>query len=298
MKWIVLALTLLLAGFLLVTQTDFLDSLRGTPGTGPGETNTGVKTTEAVSHAPSGNTQSPASAPLLPPVLDVDLGDGVIMQFVLLPPGEFRMGSPGGNEKPLHMVMISNPFYIGKHEVTQAQWEKLMGNNPSRFRGPNLPVSNVTWFDCQDFIARLKERWDGSLGLKRVSLPTEAQWEYACRAGTMTEYVHGDKASGLEAYAWYAQNSGGTPHPVGTRRPNDWGIYDMNGNVWEWCQDVFEGYPTERVTDPAGPKSGADRVLRGGSWNCKADVCRSAYRANLGPTMRLVFNGFRVVIAP
>ena len=188
------------------------------------------------------------------------------------------MGSNGGHdhEKPVHTVRISTPFYLGQYEVTQGQWQAIMGDNPSRFRGDvKLPVESVSWEDVQEFIRRLNTREGGS----RYRLPTEAEWEYAARAGTTTAYSFGDDPGRLGDYAWFADNAGDRTHPVGQKNPNPWGLYDMHGNVWEWVQDWHGAYAAGAAVDPAGPSSGSNRVNRGGGWNGDAVYCRSARRS-------------------
>lgn len=215
------------------------------------------------------------------------------MEFVLIPAGEFMMGSRNGlsNEEPGHRVQISQPFYLGKYEVTQGQWEAMMGSNPSDFKGdPNRPVETVSWDGAQAFIQKLNEQ-------ERVTtyrLPTEAEWEYAARAGSTTAYSFGDDPMQLREYAWYHNNSNNTTHPVGQLKPNAWGLYDMHGNVWEWAQDWYGDYPSEPVTDPTGPTKGADRVLRGGSWYDDARGCRATIRNNSSPVDHGYFLGFRL----
>jgi formylglycine-generating enzyme required for sulfatase activity len=206
----------------------------------------------------------------------------VQMEFVLIPAGEFMMGSPDGDknaygdEKPRHKVTISQPFYLGKYEVTQAQWEVVMGNNPSRFKGWNNPVEWVTWDEIQEFIKKLNQKAGGN----KYRLPTEAEWEYAARAGTTSRYSFGDEAGALGRYAWYDSNSGDTTHPVGQKEPNGWGLYDMHGNVFERVQDWYSEkyYSGSPATDPQGPSSGTGRVFRSGSWDADARFCRSAFR--------------------
>jgi len=224
------------------------------------------------------------------PAESVDLGGGVRIELVLIRPGSFMMGSDSGNgdEKPVHKVTLTQPFHLGKFKVTQEQWQAVMGSNPSNFKGPKLPVENLSWDDCQGFMAKLQEK----TGRKFV-LPTEAQWEYACRAGTT-----GDYAGNLDAMAWYNQNSGGTTHPVGQKQPNAWGLYDMHGNVWEWCRDWYGNYPGGSVTDPTGPPQGSLRVIRGGCWGFVAGYCRSAFRGRIDPGIRYVDLGFRLALAP
>ncbi len=215
-------------------------------------------------------------------------------EMVSLPGGEFAMGSEDySDEQPPHRVRVS-PFSIGKYPVTQAQWKAVMGesNNPSRFQGDDLPVEKVSWDDVQEFLEKLGNGF---------RLPTEAEWEYAARGGTTTAYSFGDDASQLGEYAWFSDNSQGKTHPVGKKRPNPFGLYDMHGNGWEWCSDWYSsGYYGEcekqgTVIDPQGPKSGSNRVFRGGGWSNIAVVCRSAYRYFDSPGDRSDHLGFRLV---
>ncbi|MCE2486014.1 MAG: formylglycine-generating enzyme family protein [Desulfurellaceae bacterium] len=220
------------------------------------------------------------------------------MEFVLIEPGTFEMGSPETeawrvSDERLHRVMLSQPFYLGKYEVTQGQWQAVMGSNPSLFAcGATCPVENVSWEDTQAFIAALNRQE----GVEKYRLPTEAEWEYAARAGTQTAYHFGDDASQLGAYAWYGDNVDyeNLIHPVGQKRPNAWGLYDMHGNVQEWVQDWYGGYPHGAVTDPRGPSSGARRVDRGGSWFNSARQCRAADRGDSSPGYRNGDLGFRL----
>jgi formylglycine-generating enzyme required for sulfatase activity len=216
------------------------------------------------------------------------------MQFALIPAGEFQMGSISGydNERPVHTVRISKPFYLGHHEVTQGQWEAVMGNNPSRFKGDaNRPVETVSWEEVQKFIEKLNAKEGGT----KYRLPTEAEWEYTARAGSTTAYSFGDDSGQLSKYAWFGANAGNTTHPVGQLQPNAWGLYDMYGNVWEWVQDWYGAYAAEPVTDPQGPASGSGRVIRGGSWRDDAGYCRSAYRGSDAPGYRYDHLGFRLL---
>ncbi len=199
------------------------------------------------------------------------------------------MGDSRIRDATPHRVSITRGFEMGKYEVTQAQWEKVMGDNPSRFKGANLPVENVSWDDVQKFIHALNARNDGYV----YRLPTEAEWEYACRAGTA-----GDFAGSLDEMGWYMSNSGSQTHPVGTKKPNAWGLYDMHGNVLQWCQDWYGDYPGGKVVDPQGPGSGSNRVIRGGSWGSDATNCRSAARHRYSPDNRAAGLGFRLVRAP
>jgi formylglycine-generating enzyme required for sulfatase activity len=218
------------------------------------------------------------------------------IEFMLIPPGSFMMGSTNGgdDEKPVHQVTIKYSYYIGRFEVTQAQWQSVMGNNPSSFKGDladpyiKLPVESVSWDDTQNFINKLNEGNDGF----RYRLPTEAEWEYACRAGTTGAY-----AGNLSQMAWFAENSENRTHTVGQKQPNAWGLFDMHGNVWEWCQDWYDAYPTGPVTDPQGASSGSGRVFRGGNWYSYGRYCRSAFRSS-APTAASYAFGFRVVLAP
>ncbi len=182
------------------------------------------------------------------------------------------------SEKPQHRVRITKPFYLGKYLVTQEQWQAVMGNNPSEFKGPKNPVERVSWDDCQKFLEKLNAKIGTQRG--KFVLPTEAQWEYACRAGSTTRYCFGDDESGLGEYAWYYANSEKKTHPVGEKKPNAWGLYDMHGNVQESCQDWYDdGYYAKSPTDdPTGPAMDTDHVLRGGSWRRPASDCRSASR--------------------
>jgi formylglycine-generating enzyme required for sulfatase activity len=232
--------------------------------------------------------------------LTVDLGRGVKLEMALIPAGEFLMGSPESDkdayssEKPQHRVRITKPFYLGKYLVTQQQWEAIMGNDPSHFEVMKNPVEQVSWNDCQQFLDKLNAKPHPGGG--KFRLPTEAQWEYACRAGSTTRYGYGDDESGLGEYAWYGKNSDNKPHPAGWKRPNAWGLYDMHGNVWEWCADWFDGgyYAHSPADDPPGPATGVDRVLRGGCWSDQAAFCRSARRYFDGPRGRSASLGLRI----
>ena len=196
-------------------------------------------------------------------------------------------------EKPAHKVTITTPFYIGKYEVMQEQYQQVMGANPSQIKGRALPVETVSWDDAQDFIKKASQ----STG-QPLRLTTEAEWEYACRAGTKTAYYTGDEEEDLDRAGWCDKNSNSTTHPVGGKVANAWGVYDMHGNVWEWCQDwYFEAYKPEPTVDPQGPAHGYLRVFRGGSrFNSPRD-CRSACRDELLPDLRGIDGGFRVVVS-
>jgi len=210
-------------------------------------------------------------------------------------------------ESPAHAVTLTKAFYLGRFEVTQEQYAQVMGTNPSSFKGPNLPVEGmVSWDDAKDFcrkastiLSRDRKGAVGPLADARGSefrLPTEAEWEFACRAGTTTAYYSGDTEADLGRAAWYGANCNGTTHPVGQKEPNAWGLYDMHGNVWEWCEDWYEEYPIGAATDPKGPATGTARVLRGGSWSSNPAICRAAFRISGDPVSRINYVGFRVVV--
>jgi formylglycine-generating enzyme required for sulfatase activity len=213
------------------------------------------------------------------------------MKLVLIPPGEFTMGEGG----EAHRVTITKPFYLGKYEVTQEEWEQVMLGSLSSFKGPTNPVENVTWNDCQDFLKKLGEKCGLPQGSYR--LPTEAQWEYACRAGSTSLWFFGDSELGLNEYGWYKDNSEQKTHPVGGKKPNAWGLFDMHGNVWEWCADWFgqDYYKASLGSDPMGPPSGSRRVYRGGSWSNGGGGCRSADRCGDEPDRRGTYLGLRVL---
>ncbi|MDD2716660.1 MAG: SUMF1/EgtB/PvdO family nonheme iron enzyme [Candidatus Wallbacteria bacterium] len=230
----------------------------------------------------------------------ITLAPGVVMDFVWIPAGNFTMGSPtsevgrNADEGPQHIVTITQGFYLGKYEVTQAQWQAVMGNNPSYFQGAsypnsgNLPVEQVSWDDCQSFISSLEVN-----GFGNFRLPTEAEWEYSCRAGTSTAYYWGDNVD--ENCMWYYSNSGQESHDVGTKQSNGWGLYDMLGNVWEWCNDWYGAYSSIATADPAGSSTGSNRVCRSGSWADAASNCRTAARYCSTPEARHYYFGLRVV---
>ena len=230
------------------------------------------------------------------PTRTIDLGGGVKMEFVLIAPGRFLMGSPpdigDGDEKPQHAVTLTQPYYFGKYEVTQRQWQAVMGENPSHFRGADLPVDSVSWMDCQRFLALASSR----SGVRLV-LPTEAQWEYACRAGTTTRWSCGNDEAQLAAYAWIDRNARGATHEVGTVKPNAWGLYDMCGNVAEWCADWYANpYPDGTAVDPRGAASGTARVLRGGNASDIPSSATSAARNCMGPSESTPGTGLRCVL--
>ena len=219
------------------------------------------------------------------------------MKFIHIPAGEFMMGSDEyDSEKPVHKVTISKPFYLGTYPVIQHEWKTVMGNNPSHFKGDDLPVEEVSLADVQEFIRKLNEKE----GTAKYRLPSEAEWEYACRAGTTTKYCFGDSESKLGEHAWYGGSSGGKTHPIGKLKPNPWGLYDMYGNVWERVQDNwhinYNGAPADGSAWEYG--KGSFRVFRGGGWFSYAGFCRSADRSYFDPGNRYGFLGLRLLQEP
>jgi formylglycine-generating enzyme required for sulfatase activity len=199
-------------------------------------------------------------------------------------------------------VTISHDFWIGKYEVTQAEFASVMGTNTSHFTGdPNRPVEKVSFLDASAYCKRLnaRERANGTLPeTYEYRLPTEAEWEYACRAGSTNRFSFGNDVALGDRFAWTAENSGATTHPVGQKEPNAWGLYDMHGNVWEWCQDWFEPYPAAPLTDPTGPATNKYKVFKGGGWNQDLPYGGASSRFMMGPQTGIHFVGFRVVLAP
>ncbi len=232
-----------------------------------------------------------------------DFTNSIGMKFVWIKPGNFTMGSPKEEkerfpEETQHKVTLTKGFYMGVYTVTQEQWQEVMGNNPSVFKGEkNLPVENVSWDDCQEFIKKLREK-----DKKSYRLPSEAEWEYACRAGTTTPFHFGETISTDQANyygdAVYGNGKKGVYRkkttPVGSFPANAFGLYDMHGNVWEWCQDWYGEYPQKEVVDPQGPEKGKFRVLRGGSWYYYPLYCRSAFRLGYVPGRRILNCGCRL----
>ncbi len=213
------------------------------------------------------------------------------LQMVLLPPGTFAMGSPNGNESPQHEVTLSEPFYMSAYEYTWGQWQAVMGGVPPEYRNRwDDPVQNVSWSDCDSLIKQLNRQNVGTF-----RLPTEAEWEYACRAFTDTPYFWGDEVSQLDAYGWYEGNSFGLVKSIGLKLPNTFGLFDIYGNVKEWCEDRYGPYTGLPQVDPQGPASGNERVLRGGSWKSPADACRSAARDHAKQNERVEDAGLRLV---
>jgi len=236
------------------------------------------------------------NVPADPPGAGDAVTNSIGMKLVYVPPGGFTMGSgvdeAGRHEDELqHHVTISRGFYIGATEVTQRQWQRIMGFNRSETKGDDLPASRLSWHHAETFCKKLSQA-EG----RAYRLPTEAEWEYACRAGATGAFAGTGK---LDEMGWHVDNSGERPRPVGGKKPNAWGLYDMHGGVFEWCADFYgRDYPTGAVTDPRGPATGGYRVARGGSWGHFARACRSAARASFNPAYQLDQVGLRVVMEP
>ncbi len=224
------------------------------------------------------------------------------MGLVLIPAGALTMGSPeeeGGRHpnETQHKVTISEPYYLGMFEVTQHEYQKVTGTNPSSIKGAKHPVETLCWEDAVSFCTKLTELPEEKSAGREYRLPTEAEWEYACRSGGETAFSFGDSAELLPEHAWFAENAQNKHHPVGQKKPNQWGLYDMHGNVCEWCDDWYGDYPAGATTDPQGPFRGSDRVIRGGSWVvANKTYIRSAKRFTYVPIDRSVLLGFRVVL--
>ena len=246
----------------------------------------------------------------------------VTIPMVLIPAGTFQMGNTGAclewtpDETLVQTVTISREFYMSKYEVTQKQYQSVMDTNPSYFKGENLPVETVSWYESVAFCNALSQlegltpcytingtnvtcNWEAN----GYRLPTEAEWEYACKAGTSTDFYSGSLTNenctpidaNLDNIAWYCGNANNTTHPVGQKQPNAFGLYDMSGNVWEWCWDWYSSYSSTAVTDPTGASTGSFRVYRGGSWCINAYYCRSACRISYAPNYDNLIIGFRIV---
>ena len=237
-------------------------------------------------------TSAPDSAQAKPPFTQAKVNLIPITNMVPIKAGSFNRQS--------YTVTISRDFWIGKYEVTQAEYGALMGKNPSHFQNrPTAPVEKVTYFDAMSYCTALTqgERQAGRISPEfEYRLPSEAQWEYACRAGTTNLYSFGDEQKEAAQYSWTWENSEETTHPVGLKLPNPWGLYDMHGNVWEWCLDWFGEYPASDTTDPKGDTKGKFKVFRGGGWNNEAQFARSANRFMMAPASGIHFVGFRVVL--
>ena len=246
----------------------------------------------------SANTLSSSASSLSGNALTIPVKNGISIEMVKVEAGSFNMGAtpeminPDTDEKPVHRVTLTNDYYIGKYEVTQALWQAVMGSNPSHFKGDDLPVEQVSWNDCQDFISKLN-----AMTGKRFRLPSEAEWEYAARGGKKSRGYQYSGSNTLGDVAWYEGNSGSKTHAVGTKQPNELGIYDMTGNVYEWCQDWYGSYSSSPQTNPIGVVSGSRRVRRGGCWCYSARDCRTSYRRGNTPDFRYFDLGLRLVLS-
>lgn len=254
------------------------------------KTNQPAKPSGAKRTNSSGATSSAANAKLTLKNLTANM--------VYVSGGTFTMGATSeqgseaeDDEKPVHSVTLSS-FYICKYEVTQALWQAVMGSNPSKWKGDDLPVETVNWDDCQTFIRKLN-----ALTGKNFRLPTEAEWEFAARGGNNSRGYKYAGSNNIGDVAWYDDNSGSKTHVVGTKSPNELGIYDMSGNVWEWCQDWYGSYSSASQTNPTGASSGSCRVLRGGGWSYRARSCRSSFRLISTPDYRNYIRGLRLVLS-
>ena len=251
----------------------------------------GVLTTNASSSVASGASSSGNT-------ITIPVKDGISIDMVRVEAGTFTMGAtpemenPLGDEKPTHQVTLTNDYYIGKYEVTQALWKAVMGKNPSKFKGDNLPVEQVSWNDCQKFISKLN-----NITGKTFRLPTEAEWEYAARGGKKSRGYQYSGSNNLADVAWYTDNSGSKTHAVGSKQANDLGIYDMSGNVYEWCQDWYGNYSSSSQTNSTGANSGSNRVYRGGSCSYTAWCCRSSCRYGNTPVGRFNGLGLRLILS-
>lgn len=249
---------------------------------------------ETSSHVMPPPVETKLTEPALP-TQSLDFGGGVKLDLVSIPAGQFQMGSNDGepNEKPVHTVKITKRFYMGKYAVTQAQYEKIMGGNPSFFKGADCPVETVSFVQAEQFCAKA-----GRLSGRIVRLPTEAEWEYACRAGTATKFNTGNDEAALGLAAWYKDNSGSKTHPVGQKQPNAWGLFDMHGNVAQWCLDYYslEFYANSPVENPRCPSAYALRVLRGSSFTDTPPVSRPTARKWYNSDLGYRTFGFRIVV--
>jgi formylglycine-generating enzyme required for sulfatase activity len=242
-----------------------------------------------------------AAVAALPPTAEIKLPslvNSIGMEMKLLHAGTFVMGAAQDQGDDVrHAVTLTRRFYLGVHEVTNAQWRRVMGQVPSKWTDDDLPVEQVTWIEAVEFCEKLSALPEERMLGRVYRLPTEAEWEFACRAGTTARRSFGDdRSKDLDKHAWCAENAGGRTHPVGQKLPNPFGFFDMYGNVWEWCSDWYGDLAGGRVTDPEGPALGALRVYRGGSWGSNADRCQSSNRDGYDPTHRQSHLGFRVAL--
>jgi formylglycine-generating enzyme len=256
--------------------------------------------------SPGTDAQKPTKGNSGQNVLPSTNAPGTPTEMVRIPEGRFQMGDDQEVDAKLHPVVVST-FFMDKTLVTQEQYEKTMGENPSRWKGGKNPVEQVRWSDAVRFCNKRSERerlrpcydlktWKCDFDADGYRLPTEAEWEYACRAGTSTAYFFGDDPAKLGDYGWFDKNSGGHPRPVGQKQPNAWGLFDICGNLWEWCNDFYrvDYYGESPLTDPRGPDAGQTKVVRGGAWRFSAQRCRSGYRYNENPGYADVCFGYDI----
>ena len=250
------------------------------------------------SSAVSSNNVSSSSVSSDGNMISIPVKDGISIEMVKVEAGTFMMGATSEMqthlkwEVPVHQVSLSNDYYIGKNEVTQALWQSVMGNNPSYYKGKNLPMENISWKDCQKFISKLNKKTG-----RKFRLPTEAEWEYAARGGNKSCGYQYSGSSNISDVAWYEGNSGNKTHPVGTKQANELGIYDMSGNVEEWCQDWYDSYGSSSQSNPTGAVSGAFRVNRGGNYFVDSMFCRSSCRSFITPYYHDIRLGLRLVLS-
>ncbi len=256
-----------------------------------------IAETSATPRQVSPEQQAAAEKLGLPVVITNSIG----VKLVLIPAGEFMMGAPQNNADriadsgPQHRVRITKPFYLGLYEVSRKEYDAVTGSNPSSFKPDDLPIQNVNWEQSVEFCRKLSARED-----RMYRLPTEAEWEYACRCGHTTRYSFGDEPGPLADHGWFRENSAGTVHSVGKKLPSAWGLFDMHGNLWEWCLDWYgeDYYAKSPMDDPSGPATGFDRVGRGGSWDDHASELGAAFRCFGPPSKRYPITGFRLALDP
>ena len=291
-KWLAVVAAVLVAAFALKRNLD-LTSPNFVERTSPNYTKQRPAPVQ-----PTAQTARQTAMPVAGETREIEIAPGVKMAFVWVAPGSFRMGSDDSDaysdEKPVHQVTLTKGCWIGKYEVTQAAWQSVMGSNPSNFRGDRLPVEEVSWNDCQEYVKKVNDYLARKGEDLRVRLPTEAEWEFAARGGTESRGYEYSGSGNLGEVAWYGGNSGVETHEVGTKAANELGIHDMSGNVYEWCADWYGSYSSGSVADPTGPGSGVTRVFRGGCWFGTAVLCRSASRNGYGPGDRHFILGVRL----
>jgi len=235
----------------------------------------------------------PATIASLPPVRN-----SIGINLKLLPPGSYTMGRVSGGDEEPYRATLTRPFFLSVHEVTNAQWKRVMGSTPSTWNDDNRPVEQVSWQDAMEFCQKLSALPEEKAAGRVYRLPTEAEWEYACRAGTTTRFSFGDDLSAAGDFGWFDFNAGSQTHPVGEKKPNGFGLYDMHGNVWEWCSDMYGPYPKGEASDPQGAFEGSARVIRGGCWLFSAARGRSAGRLWADPSIRRHNLGLRLALSP